>query len=104
MLPTPFSKALLPLAEFELSLGNVINRVDENLWTACPLAIVFARLLHFAKAEARGLNREGVERWESRDPHYRFEAGYVDPATRHTLARPIPPSVTGDEIVENSPL
>ncbi len=90
-IPDDLSPALLPLVEFELSLGNLIKRVDEKFWTRCPLAIVFAGPLHFAQALAKGLISEGIQRWECRDPHYEIEAGYVDPVTCHTLSGPVPP-------------
>ena len=89
LLPSNLSPALRPIAETEFSLGNAVVRVEEGVWSSCPLAVVFAEPLHFVEVEKAGLISEGIERWESRDPHYSVEAGYIDKASRQTIAGPI---------------
>lgn len=83
------SKNLQPIYELELRLGNEVLRVDEPAGTACPLAIVFQRPLHFKEAEQKGLLRDRVRQWENKDPHYPPEAGYMCEETRHALAVPL---------------
>lgn len=83
------SANLRPIFELELRLGNQIARVDEPAGTSCPLAVVFASALHF-DAIGRDLTlSESVERWVSRDPHFRLEAGFLCKDTRHCLAGPL---------------
>lgn len=87
-IPSNLSPSLRRLAESELALGNSILRIEDGVWSNCPLAIVFANPLHFTEAAAANLISNEIERWESRDPHYSIEAGFRDRESRHTIAGP----------------
>ena len=82
--------ALRPVLGLERSLGNTVTAVEVNAWTSCPLAVVMARPLHFARIAERLTLPESVERWENRDTHYSVEAGLLCRETRHSIAGPIP--------------
>jgi hypothetical protein len=83
------SKHLQPIYDLELSLGNVVLRAEEGMWSNCPLAIVFRDRLHFDEI-AKGMKLpEGEVRWENRDTHYALEAGYRCKETRHSIAGPL---------------
>ena len=87
-MPADLSEELVPLYHLERSLGNVVLRIDRDVWTKCPLAVVFRDPIHFEQAAAIVLP-DSVIRWESRDPHYEVEAGWSCAKTCHTLSGPI---------------
>jgi hypothetical protein len=87
------SHALRPIYEIELRLGNEVARIDEPAGTRCPLCVVFRRPLHFDAIAEEVRLPSSVERWESRDPHYPLEVGFLCRETRHALSGPIPPGV-----------
>jgi hypothetical protein len=80
---------LAPIRDLELSLGNVIERVDRGVWTACPVAVVLRHGMHFDEIAAQLTIVDAVKRWESRDPHYEFQAGFTCEESRHSIAGPI---------------
>lgn len=84
------SKALRPIYNLELELGNEVAYTAEPAGTECPLCIGFKQPLHFDEIAARLVPLPTVRKWESRDPHYDIEAGFACQTTRHTLAGPIP--------------
>ena len=82
------SNALKIIVDYELSLGNEIERIDRPAGTRCPLAVVFRTPLNFKGFEEDKGQLKGVERWESNDRHYDLESGYVCEKTRQALAAP----------------
>jgi hypothetical protein len=87
--PHNLSPNLRLLYEFELSLGNVVARIDRNLWSSCPLAIVFRDRLHMREAIERLTLAPGVARWENRDTHDGLDAGWRCATTGHALFGPM---------------
>lgn len=83
------SSELKPIVDFELSVGNEIERIDRPAGTRCPLAVVFKRPLDFGGFEKKLGKPKGVERWENRDRHYDLESGYVCEKTNQAIAAPI---------------
>jgi len=83
------SKNLRPIYEAELSLGNSVARVDEPAGTNSPLAIVFKAPLHKRDISAKIDIPAMVRWWESRDPHYEIEGGYICDETRHMVSGPL---------------
>jgi len=83
------SSALKPMVDYELSVGNEIERIDRPAGTRCPLAVVFKKPLDFKGFEDKNGKPRGVEKWENRDRHYDLEAGYVCERTRQAIAGPI---------------
>lgn len=81
------SPPLLALLDEELAAGNSILRIDEGLWSACPLAVNLSRVMR-AVAPDR-LTANDLEWWECRDPHYELQAGVQCRKTRHCLAGPL---------------
>jgi hypothetical protein len=88
--PRDLSADLRLLYEFELSMGNSVARIDRNLWSSCPLAIVFRDPLHLDEAAERLVLPGTVSRWENRDTHYDPEAGWRCATTGHALSGPLP--------------
>lgn len=83
------SRHLRAIVEYELGIGNEIERIDRPAGTKCPLAIIFKKPLSFNGFLETNKLPEGVERWESRDRHYDQESGYVCTKTRQAIAGPI---------------
>lgn len=83
------SHQLTPIYDLELSLGNVVLRMDRNKWSRCPLAIIFRDPLHFEQAVSRLAIPACVRRWENRDSHYDLEAGWTCDETGHSLSGPL---------------
>jgi hypothetical protein len=73
----------------EIALENKVIRIDEPAGTECPYAIVFSEPLHHAEIKKQ-LNLTGAAKyWESRDPHYEYENGYLCENTRHGISGPL---------------
>jgi hypothetical protein len=85
---TYLSGALKPIVDFELSVGNEIERIDRPAGTRCPLAVVFRRRLDFEGFEKMHGKPTGVEQWENLDRHYDLESGYTCVKTNHAIAGP----------------
>ncbi len=85
----PLSERLVPIHDYELSLGNKVLRMEELIWTKTPLAVVFQHPLHFAEIAQNLVLPASVERWENHDTHYDLEAGFVCTETGHTLSGPL---------------
>ena len=83
------SSTLKPIVDFELSIGNEIERIDRPAGTRCPLAVVFKKPLDFRGFEELNGKPKGIDRWENRDRHYDLESGYVCEKTRQAIAAPI---------------
>lgn len=83
------SSTLKPIVDFELSIGNEIERIDRPAGTRCPLAVVFKKPLDFRGFEELNGKPKGIDRWENRDRHYDVESGYVCEKTRQAIAAPI---------------
>jgi len=73
----------------ELALGNVVARVDEPAGSRSPFAIVFCQPLHKSEIYSKLELPTSVCWWESSDPHYEAEAGFVSDTSRHILAGPL---------------
>ena len=80
------SKAIRPIYELELSMGNLVERIDRPAGSKCPLAIIFKHELHIDEIKKMGL--PSVTYWENYDPHYPIECGYFCESTRHAVAGP----------------
>jgi hypothetical protein len=87
----PLSANLLAIHDYELSLGNEVVRRDEQMWSKCPLSVVFKHPLHFEEIAHDLTLPAAVERWENRDGHYDLEAGFVCKETGHSLSGPLSP-------------
>ena len=83
------SPNLQPILALEHKLGNIVVRIDEPAGSDCPLAVVFREPLHFLEAEEAGLISNQVHSWQSSDPHYPSEAGFVCLRTKHALVGPL---------------
>jgi len=84
------SAALAALYEFELSRGNVVVRVDRNMWTNSPLVVVFRDPLQIAAARNEmEPDPQTISAWENRDTHYDLEAGWRCNATGQCLSGPL---------------
>jgi hypothetical protein len=81
--------SLQAVYDLELSLGNLLDRIEEPAGDRCPLAVIFKRPLHKAAIESTLALPSIVEWWESRDPHYSIEGGYVCNETRHAISGPL---------------
>ena len=77
---------LQPIYESEMSQHNIVARVDEPAGTNCPFSISFAYPLNFSGANDL---LENVEPWESSDPHYPAERGFVCGKHRHAISGPL---------------
>jgi hypothetical protein len=86
----PLSENLVPIHDYELSLGNEVLRRDEQMWSKCPLAVIFKYPLHFEEIEHSLTLPAAVERWENRDGHYDLEAVFVCKETGHSLSGLVP--------------
>ncbi len=82
------STSLKPIYDLELSLGNEVIRVDEPAGSACPFAVVFRLPLHIDEIGSQLELPETVKLWESDDPHYAIERGYVCEESRHAISGP----------------
>jgi len=80
------SDTLKPICELEINLGNEVEGVHRDMWSNCPLSVVFKKPLHHDAIAKLGLS--GVEYWENKDTHYSLESGYVCKTTRHSIAGP----------------
>lgn len=83
------SEALRPIYELECRLGNPLVAVDEPGTTAGLVAVTLRDPLHFDEIERSLSLPPTVVRWESRDPHYPLEAGYVCKRSNHSIAGPL---------------
>ena len=83
------SQKLKAILAFELTRGNAVVRVDRPAGSTCPLAVILLRRLDFRGYKAKHHLPDNVEIWESRDPHYPFEAGYFCNETRHSITGPL---------------
>lgn len=86
------SKDLLPIYELELELGNEVARIDENMWTRTPYAVVFKLPLHKQEIETTLVLPPQVRYHETRDAHYGFDAFYYSEDSRHAVIGPLPGS------------
>lgn len=82
------SANLKPIYDLELTLGNEVVRVDEPAGTSCPLAIIFKLPLHVSEISSQLELSGSVKLWESDDPHYSVERGYVCDESRHAISGP----------------
>lgn len=87
---TRLSDDLRPIYELEINLGNEVAGIAEPAGTECPYAVIFKNPLHKARIDSELRLAPSVSYWESRDPHYPIEAGYLSETTRHAIAGPIP--------------
>ena len=83
------SENLIPIHDYELSLGNEVLRRDENMWSKCPLDVVFKDPLHFEEIRRDLHLPTSVEYWENHDTHYDLEAGFMCKETGHSLSGPL---------------
>lgn len=83
------SSTLKPLVDYELQVGNEVERVDQPAGTKCPLAVIFKSPLDFRGYKEKHGEPKGVERWENRDRHYPLEAGYGCDKTNQAIAGPL---------------
>ena len=74
--------------EYEITHGNMVLRIDEPAGTECPYAVIFAEPLKIWGTPDTGNIPKVVEYWESRDPHYARESGFVCTQHRHAIAGP----------------
>ncbi len=72
----------------ELANGNTILRIDIPAGSKCPLAIVFCDTLKIWGTPATGEFDPCVRYWESKDPHYEIEAGFICDIHRHVMSAP----------------
>ncbi len=84
------SPSLRGVFRLELDAGNVIERVDVDMYSRCALAVIFKSPLHFEEIKARFGKPERITCWENRDGHYSIEAGISCDRTGHSIAGPIP--------------
>jgi hypothetical protein len=75
--------------EYEIEHGNAVLRVDEPAGTECPYAVIFAENLRICGTVGTGKIPTVVRYWESRDPHYPAEVGFVCTEHRHVVAGPV---------------
>lgn len=75
--------------QFELARGNRVERIDAPAGTLCPYAVALTKPLQRAEIEKQLALPPSLRWWESRDPHYAIEAGYVCEEHPHTLTVPI---------------
>ena len=78
-----------PIFDLEIELGNELSHVEEPAGTRCPYAVVFKQPLHFQAIRERLQLPETIKFWDSRDPHYAIEAGFICETSRHSIAGPI---------------
>ncbi len=83
------SKSLQPIYDHELSRGNEVVSVDEGTWSRSQLVIWFRYPLDVVGIKHDLTLPSSVRQYESRDPHYPLEIGYVDEETRHCIGGPI---------------
>ncbi len=81
-------RELRPIYELEISSGNVVNEVEELLYTKCDLAVAFSKPLHFTEIEKQINLPSSVKRWANKDAHYSIEAGYYCNTCKHSIAGP----------------
>ncbi|MEZ6046259.1 MAG: hypothetical protein R3C11_11960 [Planctomycetaceae bacterium] len=86
---TRLSASLKPIYELELSLGNLVARVDEPAGSKCPYSVVFAKPLHRSDIQKLDLP-ESVQYWECHDPHYEINGGYQCELSQHCVEGPLP--------------
>ena len=84
------SKDLLPIYELELDLGNAVARIDEDMWTRTPYAVVFKLPLHKHEIEMTLVLPPQVRYHETRDSHYGFDACYYSEDSQHAVIGPLP--------------
>lgn len=80
---------LSPIYEIELTLGNMVARVDQPAGTECPLAVVFKCPLHHDEISKSLSLPATVRYWECTDSHYAIESGYQCEKSRHTISGPL---------------
>lgn len=83
------SPDLHEIYQLELSLGNVVERVDEPAGTKCPYGIVFAKPLHKEQIETALTLSAAVYYDISDDPHYPIEGMYLSQTSRHAISGPL---------------
>ena len=83
------SLTLSPIYELEISLGNIVARVDEPAGTSCPFAVILKNRLHHNEIKTALTLSPEVEKWENKDRHYPLEAGYVCRISKHVIAGPL---------------
>jgi hypothetical protein len=83
------SKNLEKIYKYELAAGNELLRIEEPGGTESPLAVILKRPLHFKEIERDLSLSPCVKRWEYRDYHFPFEAGYLCEETKHTIVGPV---------------
>jgi hypothetical protein len=83
------SKTLQPILDLEVQLGNSVAHIEEPAGTTCPYAVVLKNPLHIKEINDLLGQSSSVEFWESRDPHYPIESGYLCPITRHVVSGPL---------------
>jgi len=89
---TTLSRALQPLYDLEIRLGNAVDWIEEPAGTRCPYAVVFQRPLHCSEIR-RNVDLRGLSFWENQDPHYPQHAGFLCEQTRHCIEGPVPLSL-----------
>lgn len=83
-LNTPLRKLL----GYELMQGNVIERVERNRWTRCPLVVTLREPLHFKGAQEQIAVPMSICRWENNDPRFEPQAGWKCSITLQSLGGP----------------
>lgn len=86
------SEPLRHLLGYELMHGNVVERIERNRWSRCPLAVVLRKPLKLDSAAREVQLPNSIQRWENRDPRYEPQAGWKCTITLHALAARLPTS------------
>jgi hypothetical protein len=83
------SEGLLPVYKLELSLGNVVARIDCPAGTKCPYAVILKNKINHKAIKEQLELHSSISKWENRDRHYPLESGYSCEKTRHAISGPM---------------
>jgi len=75
--------------DYELAHGNTLAAIAAPAGTECPYAVILAKPLKICETPEADNLPEFIQYWESRDPHYEIEAGFVCSKHRHSIAGPL---------------